>query len=312
LLVSLISKQRNRCREGSNHRSGFPASLQSDRRKIKILVRWLGGIVLSIAVGGAWYVSEVSQVKRDRALGHAIIDGDLRLAKRLVKEGADPSSRWNPQPLDTSLRSTFERAIDRMVNSTAAELQSGSPMLSIATEDGRADLVEVLTQSGANPNVSGGDDESSTYLALRSPLGIAVLMGYPEITSILLRHGADPNVRDAVGTTPLICAVLLYLQIEELAAHRRRALQFAHLPYLYPSAMFLGWYRSADMKSDRAMISRLHGSVGQLHKLLCLENIRLLVKNGAKPEAKDSSGKSALDYAKSVESRELLTVLGRR
>ena len=55
-------------------------------------------------------------------------------------------------------------------------------------------MTRLLLARGLNPN------ESS---APRKPLHFAVEKGWPDIVEELLRHGADPNVRDGEGFTPL-------------------------------------------------------------------------------------------------------------
>ena len=67
-----------------------------------------------------------------------------------------------------------------------------------AAGDGKTTEVTGLLRSGVNVN---GRTRSGSYA-----LNAAAVENNTEVIQILLAHGADPNVRNRQGDTPLICA----------------------------------------------------------------------------------------------------------
>lgn len=80
--------------------------------------------------------------------------------------------------------------------------------LSLAISSGRAKIVKLLLNGGANPNVRimGNpfrDREDRGRLAEIRPLHIAAIKGNPETVSVLIKSGADVNATTSDGRTPL-------------------------------------------------------------------------------------------------------------
>lgn len=78
--------------------------------------------------------------------------------------------------------------------------KDGTPMLSVAVRNDRADIAEWLISKGADINVV-SEDRGYT------PLMDAVWKGNKEITSLLVKAGADVNVISKEGQTMIILAV---------------------------------------------------------------------------------------------------------
>ena len=57
------------------------------------------------------------------------------------------------------------------------------------------DLLRMLLEAGANPNIPGGDDNYT-------PLHDAVEAGHVQIVELLIERGADKKLRDKIGRTP--------------------------------------------------------------------------------------------------------------
>ena len=68
----------------------------------------------------------------------------------------------------------------------------------VATRNRHTNVVNLLLQANANPNLS-KDDGSS-------PIVIACLIRHSQIIQLLLTSGADPNVQTSSGMTALMCA----------------------------------------------------------------------------------------------------------
>src|SRR5262249_42888281 len=74
----------------------------------------------------------------------------------------------------------------------------GRTLLHFATNENHYDLAQVLIALGADVNAI--DDVSG------SPLHVSA--GDPRLITLLLKHGASPNLRDGHGATPLYWAVI--------------------------------------------------------------------------------------------------------
>ena len=61
---------------------------------------------------------------------------------------------------------------------------------------GSEELVKILLDHGANPNIPGGTGKNAT------PLHDAAFCKKLSIVNLLMSRGADPNARDANGKTP--------------------------------------------------------------------------------------------------------------
>jgi ankyrin repeat protein len=95
-------------------------------------------------------------------LGYAAGTRNLEVAKRLLLDGCDPSSRWD-----------------------------GAPCILIAVKSGAADVLRLLLDAGAA--VDATDRERYTALMW------AVIMCDCGSVRVLLHHGADPEVANHAG-----------------------------------------------------------------------------------------------------------------
>lgn len=76
--------------------------------------------------------------------------------------------------------------------------EEGTTALHLAASQGNAEIVSLLLEAGANPNIR--DEEKQT------PLMMLYGENASEILDLLLRAGAKVNVKDAEGRTPLMVA----------------------------------------------------------------------------------------------------------
>lgn len=79
------------------------------------------------------------------------------------------------------------------------DLTSGETAMHIVTARRDAVWIKFLAQRGANPNIR---DKKGV-----SPLQLAVTLGFVEGVEALIKAGAEVEVTDAAGETPLIAAV---------------------------------------------------------------------------------------------------------
>jgi len=176
-------------------------------------------------------------------LNWAVTHGDLAAAKAFLAVGADPNYE------DNFLATPLNHAVHK----------------------DRGDLVVLLLDSGAKPNVVSFGS---------TPLHIAVLHNRPDIVALLLDHKADVNARTKNGQlTPLDFAVM------------QRNLAMAQLLVEH----------GAELRNPGPLlVAATSGSSGIA---------RLLLTSGADPNARDDDGTTALDIAVHRGNREIAELL---
>ncbi len=85
--------------------------------------------------------------------------------------------------------------VQRKVDMTIRDEESGGQAIHHAVKTGYPDLVELLLDNGAN--IEATDNDGTT------PLGIAALFGETEIMALLIKRGAKVNIYDKNSNTPL-------------------------------------------------------------------------------------------------------------
>jgi ankyrin repeat protein len=156
-----------------------------------------------------------------------------------------------------------------------------------------------LIESNISPNfkASGG----------RTPLTETVAMGMPKVTESLVRHGADVNLTDGAGVSPLMyaswyCAkpsVLLFIHkgADVNAKDVNGETALTNAAYMCPDASVIEALVRAGAKidsrtksNDTALtIAALAGNAGA---------VSVLLQAGADIEARNADGESALMIAK--------------
>ncbi|MGP8269408.1 MAG: ankyrin repeat domain-containing protein [Terracidiphilus sp.] len=111
--------------------------------------------------------------------------GDTARVARLLSGGANPNSR----------KCCY---YDFLNNIGVTQIFEEDTPLGIAIENNKREIVRLLLDAGADPNLpssSGG-----------SPLVIALEHRHQKIVTVLLAHGADPNRPDPHNSTPFMIA----------------------------------------------------------------------------------------------------------
>lgn len=140
-------------------------------------------------------------------------------AELLLKYGADANL---PAPSgDTALMLAVRKQniaeVKQLLNAGAdpnARNDSGNSVLDCASSHSDLGIIDLLVEKGAHNHFVGsevdlaGKDEKGTPLLIQ-----AILAKASAYVEYLLRKGADPNVRDAEGSTPLIRAFYTYSSV---------------------------------------------------------------------------------------------------
>jgi len=127
-------------------------------------------------------------------------------AKTEKPEEAKAAAADKPAEAKSSITATASLSVTKengkgvAPRSLGAHVMGGMTALLYAARDGQMDAVHALVEGGANLNEVSGSEKMS-------PLVMAISNGHFDVGKYLLDHGADPNVADVDGLTPLYAAV---------------------------------------------------------------------------------------------------------
>lgn len=159
----------------------------------------------------------------------------------------------------------------------ANDIENGQSALMLACLQDRDDLAADLVRHGADVNAKAPDGST--------PLFTATYLGSRELVRVLISAGADVNATNHVGQTPLMVAAKSGSDgVIELLANA-----------------------GADAKArDHQHRSALHWAAtgGDFPSVA-----KLLIAHGTDPREKTSDGKSALDYAISLQRNGMVRAL---
>ncbi len=214
-------------------------------------------------------------------LGVAAYLGRAEQTKILLNAGANPNvrDRFGKTPLEWAVYFAHKPVAD-LLRGHGARVGQGHPLPSkeqkslderlhdaIAYPGEKADKskVEVLLKLGADPNSVLSDyppdEPPDEILSLQTPLLRAA--DKPDIARLLLKRGADPNIPDDRGQTPLMNASL---EVSRLLLAARANV------------------RARDNDGETALMNAADSAA----------KIRLLVAWGARVNARDDEGNSAI------------------
>ena len=213
---------------------------------------------------GFWQDAAIPDIQRELDAGADINAQDGKGETPLYKVVA-----WNPYP-DT----VVEFLLDQGADPNIAERHFGWSPLHRAAEKGQLVSVAVLLGRGADLHAKSGHGYTALHLASRSvysPEGL-------ETVRLLLDRGAEIDVRNDFGETPLFGSVDSYVDG-------------------YPAATALLLERGADiMARDNEGSTPLHRAASSPKSLPAV--VELLLENGADARVENSLDQTPLDLAK--------------
>jgi ankyrin repeat protein len=139
----------------------------------------------------------------ETALYSASAAGKCDAVKLLISSGAKVNARARKRfsPLHAAARFGHLEVLEELINSGAGlekvTIRRMTP-LALAARYGQTDCAHMLLRHGANWSGNGGD------MFGRTPLHWAIKSGHDDIVSLLLEAGADVNVVDNFGKTPIM------------------------------------------------------------------------------------------------------------
>ena len=129
-----------------------------------------------------------------KAFVYSSIEGHLNLVKYFVEYGPDPMAIYNA--LNGAIANNRVDVAEYLLDLGADVSIDGNVMTDICSR-GYHDMVRLVLSKGADPNKNNNDDVS--------PLQASLV--YPDIINELLEHGVDPDQRFAYGSTAMIDVV---------------------------------------------------------------------------------------------------------
>ncbi|MEW6531564.1 MAG: ankyrin repeat domain-containing protein [Thermodesulfobacteriota bacterium] len=140
-----------------------------------------------------------------RSLLLACVSGDPEKVKYMLDSGADPKSVAGQSALANASAGLGTLPIVKLLKEAGADPNKpeDDPPIWKAAKAGNADIVEYLIKAGAQVNAVKGPEGSALGASVQKASTI-----HDKVTKSLLNAGADPNMADENGFTPLMFAAM--------------------------------------------------------------------------------------------------------
>lgn len=223
--------------------------------------------------------------------------GYVDIVKMLLDAGANPnfSRSENCTPLIAACRWGHDEAAALLLqagaNPNVIDSDFGDSLLMQAAEDGNPKCVKLILGLGVDVNHRNHDGETALLYAVNRRL--------PHIVLDLLRAGANPNIKDNAGTSPLAFA-LTYKNYEcaEILLRFRALLESTNEYYSADILENIDDLTIFYNLKDNGIPFRSDDEAVVLYaKHACSYLLRKALEAGANPNATDNTGKSALAWA---------------
>ncbi len=218
-----------------------------------------------------------TEVSVNVKLAQAVAYMDLAETQTLLKAGGDANFKENGRPLLSWAAQNGSAEIVQALIDSGADLNAadaiGHTALMRATDMDKRDVAAVLLKAKADPNAESQNGDTALSLAIQS--------GYGDMVKLLVEGGADVNLSTKEGDSYV------------LAAAQSGNLEIVSI---------LGAAK-ADMNRSNAAYTPLIYAIEQGNKDL----VSTLLKNGADPNARTNSGQIPLSRA--LDSPEIVALL---
>ena len=129
----------------------------------------------------------------------AAVEGNIKVVECLVEEGADVNvkDRWNQTPLQDAISNRHGQVIEYLQKSGALlNYDDPSSVLCAAASAGDLEKMKQLLDNGIDSNCGDYDTRTAFHLAAAE--------GKLKVVDYLLSVGANVNIKDRWGGTPLV------------------------------------------------------------------------------------------------------------
>lgn len=154
--------------------------------------------------------ADIQDHKGRSALHHAVRKADYRMAKMLLMKGANANltDQGDNTPLHVATIFGHSELVKLLLHFGADQYkkgQHGAIPIHIAAKEGHQELLKLYSAKQMNPNIKMPCYDGRE----KAPLHVAAEGGHYECIALLIEQiGADINVADSEGETPLTCCVL--------------------------------------------------------------------------------------------------------
>lgn len=132
---------------------------------------------------------------------------DPKLLRWLVERGTDLNApyMYGITLFGIATQSAPRETVELLLE-LGASVQHGDPLHAAVWNNRENEIIELLLNSGASPSAIATPGEQIPYAdfvnGLGTPLHVAYRMGNHRLVQLLLKHGANPNIKDSNGKLP--------------------------------------------------------------------------------------------------------------